>query len=121
RPQFARPVVAREAWVGAVTRSRCPGSPCGAGIHERPRGARRQHPLEGGAPVHHSSLRRMRSRIWSAARHAKAMMVRVGFLSALEANTAPSVTNRFGTSQLWHQALVTELRASVPMTAPPTS
>ncbi len=50
----------------------------------------------------------MRSRMWSAARQASAMMVSVGFLSAFEANTAPSVMNRFGTSQVWHHWLVTE-------------
>ena len=36
------------------------------------------------------------------------MMVSVGFLSAFEHNVAPSVTNRFFTSQLWPQLLVTD-------------
>ena len=49
------------------------------------------------------------------------MIVSVGFLSALEQNGAPSVMNRFFTSQVWHQAFVTEVFGSLPMIAPPTS
>ena len=37
--------------------------------------------------------------MWSAERHASAMIVSVGFLSAFEANGAPSVMKRFFTSQ----------------------
>src|ERR1700733_6980555 len=86
--------------------------------HARRRG---QHPLDCRASINHSSFLFIFSAMRSAARQATAMMVSVGFLSAFEANTAPSVTNRFFTSQVWHQPLVTEVRRSAPMIAPPTS
>ena len=49
------------------------------------------------------------------------MIVSVGFLSAFDAKGAPSVTKRLSTSHVWHHALVTDVFASAPMIAPPTS
>jgi hypothetical protein len=49
------------------------------------------------------------------------MIVSVGFLSALEAKGAPSVKNRFFTSQVWFHWLQTDFFGSSPMMAPPTS
>src|SRR5256886_944496 len=122
RPQLAGVVNRQKIRVGPVAspRRRRVGSRCVLS-GQWPGCARGQHPLDARAPIHHSSLRRIRSRMWSAARHARAMIVRVGFLSALDANTAPSVTKRFGTSQVWHHRLVTEVFGSDPMIAPPTS
>ena len=59
--------------------------------------------------------------MWSEARQASAMMVSVGFLSALEHSVAPSVMNRFFMSQLWPKLLVTDFVGSLPIIAPPTS
>src|SRR5256885_14803405 len=122
RPQLTGRVTRQKVGVGPVA----PPRQRRAGLRrvrsgQWPGCARGQHPLDARAPIHHSSLRRIRSRMWSAARHARAMIVRVGFLSALDANTAPSVTKRFGTSQVWHHRLVTEVFGSDPMIAPPTS
>src|SRR5207302_1810452 len=57
----------------------------------------RAHPLID--ELDHSRCR-MGSRMWSAARQARARMVSVGFLSALDTNTAPSVMKRLGTFQV---------------------
>src|SRR5665213_3315966 len=59
--------------------------------------------------------------MWSAVRHARAMIVSVGFLSALEANTPPSATKTFFTSQACDQEFVTDADALSPMMVPPTS
>src|SRR5882724_1735867 len=129
RPGLAGTIILRQIRIAAVAvrvdaggRGRWVGAR-GAGANQRPRRARGQHPFERGAAVeaHHSSLRFMRSRMWSEARHASAMMVSVGFLSAFEAKTAPSATNRLGTSQVCPQEFTTELLGSAPMMAPPTS
>ena len=58
---------------------------------------------------------------WSEARQASAMIVSVGFLSALEQNGRPiRQGKRFFTSHVCPQELVTEERESKPMIAPPT-
>src|SRR5690606_21619386 len=49
------------------------------------------------------------------------MMVRVQFLCGLEANTPPSITNRFGQSQVWPHWLVTESLLESPIRVVPTS
>src|ERR1700678_3639105 len=64
---------------------------------------------------------RISSRTRSAARHASAMIVSVGFLSAFEANTPPSATKRFRTSHACDQEFVTEFEGADPMMVPPTS
>src|SRR5205814_6445060 len=61
------------------------------------------------------------SRRYSEARHARAMMVSVGFLSGLVTSGAPSVTKRFLTSCAWQKPLRTEVLGSAPMRAVPTS
>ena len=48
-------------------------------------------------------------------------MESVGFLSALETNGPPSVTNRFFESQAWQFESSTEVRRSSPMRVVPTS
>src|ERR1700724_3597693 len=96
RPELAGAVRFDEIGIRPIALCRDRRADRRCAIHsKRPRGAGSQHPFDCRAPIHHSSLRRMRSRMWSAARYAKAMMVSVGFLSALEANTAPSVMNKF--------------------------
>src|SRR6202034_547929 len=99
RPKVARPVDLQQVGIGPIALAPRPPPPrrpraglTGAGPEEAGGRTRGQNPLDRRASVHpQSSLRRMRSRMWSDARHASAMIVSVGFLSALEANTAPSV------------------------------
>src|SRR5258708_5995848 len=122
RPYLAGFVIGSEIGIRPVAvRRRCGVGSRAMIVEQRPRSTGGEHPLDCRTPIHHSSLRRMRSRMWSEARHAKAMMVSVGFLSAFEANTAPSVTNRLSTSQVWHHWLVTDVLESDPMMVPPTS
>src|SRR5690606_1947971 len=77
-------------------------------------GVARRHgggePLDGGAAIDAHALQGIRahrlrfpssSARYSLLRMASAMIVSVGFLCALLANTPPSAMNRFGTSQAW--------------------
>src|SRR5579872_3023987 len=61
------------------------------------------------------------SAIYSDVRQPRAVMLRVGFLSALLTNGAASVTNRFLQSQAWLYWLSTEVLGLSPMRAAPTS
>src|SRR5690606_3211042 len=87
-------------------------------------------PLDGGAAVDAHAVERIRahrlrfpssSARYSLLRMASAMIVSVGFLWALLANTPPSAMNRFGTSHAWPKAFVTEVAGSSPMRVVPTS
>src|SRR3989442_249587 len=61
------------------------------------------------------------SATYSEVRQASAMMLSVGFLSALLTNGAPSVANRFLQSQAWQKGFKTDILLLFPICVVPTS